>query len=166
MGMLKHAEKSLRRLGKGQDGSSMIELAIVFPILLLLFAGTAELGRLFNHYTTLAKATEVGARYLSTSGDATSSNASLVAAATLQAQSLVVCGYTDCTSKTPIVAGLTTANVKVTLPVAGATVKYVKVEIQSYTYQPGVFNLAGMTGQASSKYYFSLAPGNQMRYMP
>lgn len=165
--MWNQAEKALRGAGKRENGSAMIEFAIVFPILLLLFAGCAELGRLLYTYTTLAKATDVGARYLSTSGDATSSDANKVAAAKLKAQSLVVCGFTDCTNKTPIVAGLTPAtNVKVTLPVAGAIVQYVKVEIQSYTYQPGVFNLAGMTGQASSKYYFSLTPATKMRYMP
>ena len=165
--MLNQPEKALRGLGKREDGSSMIELAIVFPILLLLFAGTAELGRLFYTYTTLAKATEVGARYLSTSKAASSSVAAERDAATLAAQSLVVCGHTDCSNQTPVVAGLAPAtNVMVTLPLASATVKYVKVEIQNYTYQPGVFNLAGMTGQSSSKFYFSLTPAITMRYMP
>jgi Flp pilus assembly protein TadG len=166
-----------RWLRLGQGGSSTVELAIVFPILLLLFAGSAELGRLFYTYTTLAKATDLGARYLSTSRDATSSDATQVAAAKLAAQSLVVCGYTDCsgnqpdgTPKMPVVAGLSmndpATNVKVTLPTAGATVKYVKVEIQNYTFQPGVFNLASSTGASASALYFALNPGTQMRYMP
>jgi Flp pilus assembly protein TadG len=145
--------------------------------LLLLFVGTAELGRLFYTYTSLAKATKVGARYLSASRDVTSADANKVAAAKLAAQSLVVCGYTNCTGnqpdgkpKVPIVAGLDmndpSTNVKVTLPTPGATVKYVKVEIQSYTYQPGIFNLAAMTGKSSSSVYFPLTPAIEMRYMP
>ena len=65
--ILTHLKERLTRLGRREDGSSIIELAIMFPILLILFVGTAELGRLFYTYTTLAKATYVGARYLSTS---------------------------------------------------------------------------------------------------
>ncbi len=164
--MLTSVKYRLSRIVKREDGSSMIELAIMLPILLILFAGTAELGRLFYTYTTLAKATKVGARYLSRSRDATSTDAAKVAAARAEAQSLVVCGYTDCTGHTPIVAGLSPAtNVKVTLPVAGAAVKYVKVEIQGYSLSPGVFNLAGMTNKTSTTFYFSLTPGTEMRYM-
>jgi Flp pilus assembly protein TadG len=167
----------LVRMVRREDGSSTVELAIVFPILLLLFVGTAELGRLFYTYTTLAKATKVGARYLSASRDAMSLDPTQVAAAKLAAQSLVVCGYTNCTGnqpdgspKVPIVAGLNmnnpAANVSVTLPAADAPVKYVKVEIQGYTFPPGIFNLAGLTGQSDSTVYFPLTPGIEMRYMP
>src|SRR5258705_7507831 len=109
---LLQAGKMLKRLLRREDGFSTIELAVVFPILLLLFIGTAELGRLFYTYTTLAKATKVGARYLS-------NNRNFTIPATspdvlLRAQSLVVCGYEDCTGpgKPPIVPGLSTANVK------------------------------------------------------
>jgi Flp pilus assembly protein TadG len=161
----------LSRLVRREDGSSIIELAIVFPILLLLFVGTAELGRLFYTYTTLAKATKVGARYLSTSRDAKSSNVTTIAAVKLKAQNLVVYGCTDrtlapCSTTPPIVAGLAPAtNIKVTLPVTGTPIKYVKVEIQNYNYAPGVFNLASMTGAASTAIYFPLTPGTEMRYM-
>jgi Flp pilus assembly protein TadG len=161
----------LNRIVRREDGSSIIELAIIFPILLLLFVGIAELGRLFYTYTTLAKATKVGARYLSTSREAKSSNATTAAAAKLRAQSLVVCGFTSCTApdgtpRAPIVPGLDPAtNVSVTLPAAGVPIKYVKVEIQGYSYAPGVFNLEAMTGAASSTIYFPLTPGTEMRYM-
>src|SRR6266446_1110123 len=113
--MLANLKDMLGRIFKREDGSSTIELAIVFPILLLLFVGTAELGRLFYTYTTLAKATKSGARYLSNSRDYTSSDAPTANAAILHAQNLGVCGYEDCTGKTPIVAGLSSpTNVSVT----------------------------------------------------
>ena len=168
--MFRQAAKVLGRFVRREVGSSMIEFAIVFPILLLLFAGAAEIGRLLNTYTTLAKATDMGARYLSTSRDATSTDSTLVNNAKLKAQRLVVCGYIDtCSGRTPLVPGLDVnnpaTNVLVTLPVSTDTVKYVKVEIQNYSFPPGVFNLAGLTGQASSKYYFSLTPATKMRYM-
>jgi Flp pilus assembly protein TadG len=165
-----------------EDGSSIIEFAIVFPILLILFVGTAELGRLFYTYTTLAKATTVGARYLSTSREATSSDPDKVTAAKLTAQNLVVYGCKDrtvlpCSTAPPIILGLSTANVNIcdnfsvpcnpVLAAPSTTVpKHFRVEIQSYNYSRGVWNLATMTGQANSTFYFALKPGTEMRYMP
>ena len=155
-----------------EKGSAVVELAIVFPILLLLFVGTAELGRLFYTYTTLAKATKAGARYLSNSRDFTSSDVPTANAAILRAQSLVVCGYEDCTGKVPIVTGLSTSdpasNVKVTLfsqTEGTALVQYVTVEIQGHTYQRGVFTIAGVTGGQDSVFYKPLKPKTTMRYM-
>lgn len=164
--MFASVKYKLKHLLRREDGSSIVELAIVFPILLILFVGCAELGRLFYTYTTLAKATKVGARYLSTSRDVTSSDPTLVAAAKLKAKSLVVCGYTNCAGKPSIVPGLTTANVNIpAMIVTSPSLRYWKVEIQNVTYQPGIFNLAVMTGQADTTIYFPLAPSNQMRYM-
>src|SRR6266446_4923964 len=108
--VLPFPKRVFSRLTKDERGSSVVELAIVFPILLLLFVGAAELGRLFYTYTTLAKATKTGARYLSNSRDFTSSDAPTAAAAKLVAQSLVVCGYENCAGKVPIVAGLSTSD--------------------------------------------------------
>src|SRR5216684_1294972 len=56
----------LRRFGRKERGTQLVELAIVLPIFILLFAATAEFGRYFYEYTTLAKAARVGARYLAT----------------------------------------------------------------------------------------------------
>jgi hypothetical protein len=152
---------------KNNRGSSTIELAIVFPILLLLFAGTAELGRLYSTYTTLAKATKLGARYLSNKIETADADPAVSGPVITRAKNLVVCGYEDCTGKPPIIPGLNPdTNVRVTVPVAGALPPtYVTVEIQNYTFQPGVFNLAGPTGATSSAIYFSLQPKTTMRYM-
>ena len=159
--------KRICRRSINERGSSVVELAIVFPILLLLFVGVAEIGRLFYTYTTLAKATKVGARFLSTEKDAESTNATTIAAVKLRAARMVVCGNeTSCTGS--IVPGLTTSNVLVTLPNTTPGFigpRYVKVEITGFNYQPGVFNVAGATDSTSATFYFSLAPSTQMRYM-
>src|SRR6185503_20026839 len=115
-------------------------------------------------YTTLAKATKVGARYLSTQRDVKSSDTAKVAAVKLRAQRLVVCGNTvSCVGLPPVVPGLDVNNpansVSVTLPASGAAIKYVNVQIQGYTFQPGVFNLATATGNTLSTFYFALSPG-------
>ena len=166
-----------RMIGR-EDGSYTIELAIIFPILVLLFVGTAELGRLFYTYTTLSKATAVGARYLSTSRNAVNGTTTEKANAKTEAKNLVVCGIkstsaTACTGQTPVVPGLTTANVNIcdnfstpcSPALTASTIKYFKVEITGYTYSAGVFNLASKTGLAQSTYYFPLKPGTEARSM-
>ena len=55
-----------RRFARSERGTQLVELAIVLPVLLVLFGATAEFGRFFYTYQTLSKATRVGARYLTT----------------------------------------------------------------------------------------------------
>ena len=169
---------AITQLIRREDGSYTIELAILFPILVLLFVGTAELGRLFYTYTTLSKATAVGARYLSTSRNAVNGTATEKADAKQQAKNLVVCGIksissTACNGQTPVVPGLTTANVLIcdnfstacSPALTGGSVKYFKVQITGYTYSAGVFNLANKTGMATSTFYFPLSPSTEARWM-
>lgn len=177
--MSKHLDDWLTQITGRDEGSSTIELAIVFPILLVLFVGAAELGRLFYTYTTLSKATAVGARYLSTSRNAVNGTATEKANAKTEAKNLVVCGIKSsaadaCDDQTKVVPGLTTDNVLIcdnfstpcTPPLGGSLlVKYFRVEIRDYTYSPGLWNLATMTGAASTKVYFPLKPGTQARWM-
>lgn len=178
LNMLAHLKYSLSRIVRRDDGGSIIELAIVFPILLILFVGTAELGRLFYTYTTLAKATKVGARYLSTSRNAVNGTAPQITTAKDEARNLVVYGCPDrtinpCSTTPPIVPGLTTANVNIcdnfSVPcvpaLAGGPINYFKVEITSFTYAPGVWNLATMTGLATSTFYFPLEPATEIRHL-
>ncbi len=178
MSAIKNLEKLLARMTRREDGSSTIELAILFPILVLLFVGTAELGRLFYTYTTLSKATAVGARYLSTSRNVVNGTSTEKTNAKNEAKNLVVCGIkstsaTACNGETPVVPGLTTANVLIcdnfstacSPALNGGTVKYFRVEITGYTYAAGVFNLASKTGLGSSTFYFELKPGTQARWM-
>jgi len=172
-------KNQLGGLAKREDGGSIIELAIMFPVLLLLFVGAAELGRLFYTYNTLAKGCNVGARYLSASRNAVNGTSTQIADEKTKAKNLVVCGIastsaTACDGQTPIVTGLTTANVNIcdnfavacspALP--ASTTKYFRVEITGYTFSTGVFNLASKTGQANSKFYFTLKPGVEQRYIP
>jgi Flp pilus assembly protein TadG len=178
MSAIKIPRHLLMRMTRREEGSSTIELAILFPILMILFVGTAELGRLFYTYTTLSKATAVGARYLSTSRNAVNGTATEKTNARNEVRNLVVCGIkststTACNGQTPVVPGLTTANVLIcdnystacSPALAGGPVKYFRVQITGYTYSAGVFNLAGKTGLANTTFYFPLQPGSQTRWM-
>lgn len=151
--------KKLSGFFKREHGTQMIEFAIVFPVLLLLFAGTTELGRLFYTYNTLAKSTRSGARYLST--------VQSVSGSTAAAKNVVLCGNAaGCggVNQPPVILpNLTANNILITPPPTGvATVKYVTVEITGYSYTPLVFNLSAMTG---GNFNIDLTPATRMRYM-
>ena len=155
--MLYQAKKFLRRFIKNERGTQVIEFAIVFPTLILLFAGTTELGRLFYTYTSLAKATRAGARYLS--------NVQSVTGSTASAKNVVLCGNPGGCGSTGqpavILPNFTDANVVVSQSTVG-TVKYVTVSITGYPYQPLIFDLNAMTG---GNFNMNLSPGTTMRYM-
>lgn len=150
--------KLIRKFVKCESGTQMIEFAIILPVLLLMFAGTTELGRLFYQYTTLAKATREGARYLSTVPN--------VGTSTTAAKNMVLCGNAaGCGGSgqpSVILPGLTASNVVVTAPAATGEVRYVTVAITGYTYQFLVFNLNTRTG---GNFNISLTPSTRMRYM-
>src|SRR5829696_3604119 len=156
------AKRSHTRLINDERGSSIVELAIVFPILLIMFVGVAEIGRLFYTYTTLTKATKMGARFLTTEKDAESTDTTIITNVKARAARLVVCGFEDsCTDRPSLLPRLTTANVLVTLPDTTPGFigpRYVTVQIQDYNFEPLVFNVAGATKSTSSTFYFSLEP--------
>jgi Flp pilus assembly protein TadG len=52
------------RKSAAQQGVAAIEMAILLPLLVLIFTGMIEYGRLMWHYDALAKATRDAARFL------------------------------------------------------------------------------------------------------
>src|SRR5207237_7254468 len=128
------------RLARRERGSQLVELAIVLPVLLVLFAAIGEFGNFFYTYSTLNKATRGGARYLvSRTFSATEQD---------KAKSLVIYGDANagCTG-TPVLPGLSCANVSVAGD--GGALGYpdhVTVQITGYTYQP-LFDLGRLTNR-------------------
>jgi Flp pilus assembly protein TadG len=154
--------RTLRQFALREDGTQLIEFTIAFPFLLLMFAGTVEMGRLFYTYTTLTKATVVGVRYLSSVPIGTTGYAQTDIDA---AKNLMICGVAaSCSGLNPIVAGLGTGNITITPPPTSGSVRYVTVTI-SYAYTPKVFNLSAMTGSSSLSLNYTLTPQTTMRYM-
>lgn len=149
---------TIRNFFRRETGTQMIEFAIVFPVLLLMFAGTVELGRLFYQYTTLAKGTRAAARYLST--------VKTVSSNTSNAQNIVLCGNAagcgGAGQPSISLPNLSASNVVITQPTSGATVKYVTVEITGYNYDFLVFNLNTLAG---GSFNIALSPSTRMRYM-
>lgn len=149
----------LGRFRRDDRGVQLVELAIVLPILLLLFAAVAEFGRYFYEYTTVAKGARVGARYL-----ASKSVMSTQANWKANAKNLVVYGNTAGTG-TPILKGLTAANVDVQY-VGGTTgvPDLVKVSIINYQHQ-SVFDLGKMLNNSSLSLNVAVKPSVTMRYL-
>lgn len=144
--------RRLRRFRACEAGTQLAELAIVLPILLVLFGATAEFGRFFYTYTTLAKATRAGARYLTASNQVTDDDA----------KRLVVSGTTD-DGASPILSGLSTGNVLISREGPTGFPETVKVEISGYQYEP-IFDLGRLMGRSFSL-SVDVKPSTTMRYI-
>jgi hypothetical protein len=141
-----------------EHGTQLAELAIVLPILLVLFGATAEFGRFFYTYTTLAKATRAGARYLI--------NVPVKASEDLRAQRLVKCGTptADCGDDEAVVSGLDIDHISITRQGPSTTVpETITVSIEDFTYEP-LFDLGALTNQSISL-NVEVRPSTTMRYL-
>jgi Flp pilus assembly protein TadG len=148
----------LNRFRHDESGVQLLEVAIVIPILLLLFGAVGEFGRYFYEYTTAAKAARVGARYLASKSVTGSTN--YVA----NAKNMVVYGNIAGTGS-PVVTGMTTANVDVQYQ--GGTTGIpdtVKVSIINYKHQP-VFDLGKLLKKTSLSLHVDVKPSVTMRYL-
>ena len=151
----------LRRFGRDERGVQLVELAVVLPIFLLMFAAVAEFGRFYYEYTTLAKGARAGARFLAT--------ARTNGLDDLSAKNLVVYGNTAGTGS-PIISGLTTGNVTISRlnnagnPQTGGVPKTVGVQITTYKYKP-IFNLGKLINDTSLSLNIEVKPSVTMRYL-
>ena len=145
----------LQHFTRDERGLQLVEVTIVLPIFLMLFAATAEFGRYFYEYTTLAKATRGGARYLSTA---------LVGSGDTAAANIVVYGNPSGTG-TPILDGLSTTHVAISYqgPNSGVP-ETVTVQIQGYTHQ-SIFNLGALTKTVGLNLNLDVKPSVTMRYL-
>ena len=128
----------VRRFIRRENGTHMVELAIVLPVMLVLLGGLAEFGRFFYTYTTLTSAVRAGARHACK----WERNASWTFPET---SNMVVYGDFG-GSGSPILPGLSTANVVVTPNGPSVNnVDSVTVRIVNYRYTP-LFDLGALTG--------------------
>lgn len=149
----------LNRFRRDEQGVQLVELAIVLPILLLLFAGLAEFGRYFYEYSTLAKSARLGARYLA-SKSVTSSKVDWKA----NAKNIVVFGNTSGTGEA-ILPGLSVDNVDVQY-IGGTTgvPDTVKVSIVNYTHE-SLFDIGGFLKNPDLSLNVDVKPSVTMRYL-
>ena len=128
-----------------QRGAVIVEMVLVTPILLLLMLGTAEITRAFVDHNTLTKAARNGARYVAANAyQGTTGLVSVSATLAAETSNLVVYGNTA-GAGTPVLPGLTVADVTVTY-IGGNNVEVVASH-----------PISGMLGPVLSS--FSAAPG-------
>lgn len=155
--------RHLRVFAVCEEGTQLIEFTLALPFLLLMFAGAVEIGRLFSTYTTLSKATVVGARYLSTPTSPVNSTGYSASDINI-AKNLMICGATNCTGQPSIVNGLGAEDITITPPPATGGIRYVTVTV-TYSYAPLVFDLGAMTGIQNLSLSYTLTPKTTMRYL-
>ena len=159
--LLRRFRRRLAGIGHDERGVQLLELAIVLPIFMILFAATAEFGRYFYEYTTLSKAARVGARYLVTQ--------KVDCAQADLARKLVVYGNTAGTGS-PILPGLLTSNVSITLndlACAGTpqgVPPVITVTISGFQHQ-SLFNIGGLLKNNAISMDIEVKPSISMRYM-
>ena len=148
--------KKICFLRRNDAGVQLVELAIVLPVLLMLFGAAAEFGRYFYEYTTLAKASRVAARYLAT--------AATDGTADLAAKKLVVYGNVAGTGA-PILSGLDVTNVQITRTPANTCVPTtVTVEIINFPHN-SILKLDKLTKNTSASLDIAVKPSVTMRYL-
>jgi len=97
-----------------QRGAVLVEMALVTPILLLLMLATAEVTRAFIDHNTLTKAVRNGVRHVAANAfQGTTGIVSISTQLSDEAKNLVVYGNTLGLGS-PVLPGLTPANVTVT----------------------------------------------------
>ena|SRR5689334_2750387 len=148
----------LSRFRRDEQGVQLLEVAIVLPIMLLLFGAVAEFGRYFYEYTTVAKAARVGARYLASKSVNSGTNYEA------QAKNLVVYGNIA-GSGSPVLPGLSVANV--TVQYVGGTAgvpDLVKVSIVNYKHV-SIVNLGALLNNTALSTNVDVKPSVTMRYL-
>jgi Flp pilus assembly protein TadG len=148
----------LNRFRRDENGVQLVELAIVLPILLLLFGAVAEFGRYFYEYTTVAKGARLGARYLASKSVTSSTNYEVVA------KNLVVFGN-EAGTGTPILDGLSVNNVDVQY-LGGTTgiPDTVKVSIVDYEHD-SLFDIGALLKVPALSMNVDVKPSVTMRYL-
>ena len=146
----------LQRFAGDERGLQLVEAAIVVPIFLVLFGATAEFGRYFYEYTTLAKAARAGSRYLTT--------APVQALEDTAAKNIVVYGNAAGTG-TPILPGLTTTQVVITRQGGVLSIpETTTVQIVGYQHQ-SILNLGSLTNRTGLSMNVDVKPSVTMRYL-
>jgi len=164
--------QTIKKFFRREDGGALAELAILVPFLAVMLAAVCEIGRFFQNYTTLSKATRTASRYLS--------NHSLNATEIGRANNLAYCGKLVCgVSDPPLVNGLLSTNIciettgspKVTTvtvrlprdtspcnPTAGAPAA------TPYVFRP-IFDIGALLNNPSISMAVPIAPSTTMYYM-
>jgi Flp pilus assembly protein TadG len=124
--MIRHTFKR-----ENERGLAMVEFMIVLPVILFIMLGVTEIGRVLMRYNVLTKSMQDAARHASVYALAGATQVvNIDAALDAEIRNLVVFGNPQGTG-TPVLNGLTTGQISITVPQAG----WVQINA-SYPYVP------------------------------
>jgi len=87
-------DKKLSRLAvicrHGEHGQSIVETALVFPVLIVMLVGSVEMSRVVRGSIAIANAAKAGAQYATQSGYTAQDSAGIATAASSEASNLTV----------------------------------------------------------------------------
>jgi Flp pilus assembly protein TadG len=98
-----------------ESGQSLVEMALITPLLLLLLCGIIEFGIMFGTQLTIQNDSREGARYAAIhagDGDVVSQVTQIVGSSAITSDKSVTLSFTDSTRK----SGYVTVTVKTTIP--------------------------------------------------
>lgn len=138
----------------GQDpGQALVELALIFPILILLLVGAAEFGRLAYDAIEVANAARAGVAYAAQTHITASDTAGIQLAATQDAPNLTGITATPANFCACSTGGIITCSTALTsCPSPARIIEYVQVDTTAtvgplFNY-PGIPHSFTLTGQA------------------
>jgi|SRR5215469_1452376 len=146
-----------KRIAGNRRGSAMVELALAVPLILLLFSGAFQFGYYFYVYDQLESAVRDGARYaaLRPYDSSTSTPASDFSTAV---ENMVVYGVPSGGTQ-PVVTGLSTSNVNLTVSLTNDVPTQMQVSITGVKIY-GIFGTWTLNGKPSATFPYggTLAP--------
>jgi Flp pilus assembly protein TadG len=131
-----------------QKGSVFIEFALSFLVLFSIFTGTFEFGYTFYAYNTLVNAVREGARYASLKPYDSASSTPSTAFNTAVQNMVVYANPSPANGATPILHGLSTSNVNLTVLANGSAPLQMTVSISSFSLD-AVFGTITLNGNPS-----------------
>jgi TadE-like protein len=164
----------LSGLVREERGGTLAEMALTVPFLILLLAGVAEFGRMFQTYTTVIKSTRSAARYLS--------NHQYNPLEVSRAKNLAVCGkLTACAEGEELAKGLSVDNIciKSTFVPDSTQIEAITVsvpreesvtcdgdETATYLLYAPIFDIGGLMGSETFSLAYPINSSTTMRYIP
>jgi Flp pilus assembly protein TadG len=148
--MRRWIEKALR-LARNRDGNAMLEFAIGAGVLVAAFTGTFQFGYTFLQYNNLENAVARGARYASlVPYDSATTTPS--AAFQTAVKNMVLYG-SPTAGTSPVLTGLTTGNVSLTVTFANGVPSAMTVSINGYTIN-SIFTTTNLTNKPQVTYAY------------
>jgi Flp pilus assembly protein TadG len=148
---MKHLLSKVRAFGGDRRGNALVEFAIGSLLLVAVFTGTYEFAYTFLQYNNLENAVARGAHYAAlVPYDSASSTPS--SALSTAVKNMVVYGSTTAGSS-PVIAGLSTSNVSLTVGFDNGVPSTMTVKITSFTVN-SFFLTSTLTNKPSITYAY------------